>query len=63
MLRRFFGQLDAHLTLHAMRDQQGTELWEDSPFFIGHNAVFDLGFIWRRAIILGVRPNVQTSGS
>ena len=62
MLRRFFGQLDAHFKLHAIRDQRGTELWEDSPFFIGHNAAFDLGFIWRRAIILGVRPMFKLPG-
>lgn len=24
------------------------------PFFIGHNAAFDLGFLWRRAIVAGV---------
>jgi len=26
------------------------------PFFIGHNIPFDLQFIWRRAVILGVKP-------
>lgn len=26
------------------------------PYFIGHNIPFDLQFIWRRAVILGVKP-------
>lgn len=25
------------------------------PWFIGHNAAFDLGFVWRRCAVLGVR--------
>ena len=25
------------------------------PFFIAHNAAFDLGFLWRRAIVTGVK--------
>lgn len=62
MLRRFYGQLDAHFKLNAVRDCQGNELWEDSPFFIGHNTAFDLGFIWRRSIILGVRPPFKVPG-
>ena len=62
MLQRFFGQLSAHFKLHAIRDQRGTELWEDSPYFIAHNATFDLGFVWRRSIILGVRPPFKVPG-
>lgn len=29
------------------------------PFFIGHNVRFDLGFLWRRAVILGVNPGFE----
>lgn len=25
------------------------------PWFVGHNAAFDLGFVWRRCAVLGVR--------
>ncbi len=28
----------------------------DEPYFIAHNAPFDLGFIWRRCIVHGIRP-------
>jgi len=32
---------------------------EDRPVFIGHNHIaFDLPFIWKRAIILGVKPPI-----
>jgi 3'-5' exonuclease len=62
MLRRFYGQLSAHFKNHAIRDPQGREMWEDSPFFIAHNATFDLGFLWRRSIILGVRPTFKVPG-
>lgn len=30
--------------------------WPDEPFFICHNAPFDLGFIWRRCVVHGIRP-------
>jgi 3'-5' exonuclease len=56
MLAMFFGQLQAHLQANAIRDLRGNEIWEDAPYFIAHNASFDLGFLWRRSIILGMRP-------
>lgn len=31
-------------------------IWPDEPYFIAHNAGFDLGFIWRRCVVHGVRP-------
>lgn len=33
-----------------------TMLDDRQPFFIGHNITFDLKFLFRRAVILGVRP-------
>ena len=30
--------------------------WPDEPYFIAHNAPFDLGFLWRRCVVHGVRP-------
>lgn len=56
VLAQFFGQLQAHLTANAIRTPDGRELWESDPFFICHNAQFDLGFLWRRCIVLGIRP-------
>jgi hypothetical protein len=43
LLNSFFLSLDA--------DLKGRP-----PYFIGHNITFDLKFIWRRAVILGVKP-------
>lgn len=62
MIRRFYGQLDAHFKMHAIRDAQGREMWEDSPYFIAHNAQFDLGFLWRRSIINRVKPMFKLPG-
>lgn len=56
VLAQFFGQLQAHLEAGAIRDHRGQAIYDDAPFFIAHNASFDLGFLWRRSIILGIRP-------
>jgi len=29
------------------------------PFFIGHNIKFDLEFLWKRCVILGIKPNFK----
>ncbi len=34
----------------------------DAPYFIAHNAAFDLGFLWRRCIVLGLRPPFPLPG-
>lgn len=56
VLAQFFAQLQKHITDNAIRDLRGNELWESDPFFISHNASFDLGFLWRRSIALRLRP-------
>jgi hypothetical protein len=56
VLLGFFGQLQEHLVQNAIRTPDGRELWESDPFFICHNASFDLGFLWRRSIVRGIRP-------
>jgi hypothetical protein len=56
VLAQFFGQLQAHLMANAVRMADGRELWEDAPLFVAHNAQFDLGFLWRRSVVLGIRP-------
>ena len=43
VIYEFFYQLSKHL-------------YKRPPFFIGHNITFDLQFIWRRAVILGINP-------
>jgi len=43
LLARFFAELDVRLAGRP-------------PYFIGHNVPFDLGFLYRRAIVLGVKP-------
>lgn len=31
--------------------------WPDEPYFVAHNATFDLGFLWRRCVVHGIRPD------
>lgn len=49
-LRGAFDQIMADASEH--HDQANKR----QPFFIGHNVVFDLKFLFRRAVILGVKP-------
>jgi hypothetical protein len=46
-LQSFVDQLSAALSTHGTGRP---------PFFIGHNVTFDLKFLFRRCVILGVRP-------
>jgi 3'-5' exonuclease len=62
VLVQFFGQLQAALEGAAIRDHRGQAIYDDSPFFIAHNASFDLGFLWRRSIILGIRAPFSIPG-
>lgn len=62
VLVQFFGQLQAHLEAGAIRDHRGQAIYDDAPFFICHNAQFDLGFLWRRSIVLGIRPPFRIPG-
>lgn len=55
VLAQFFGQLQAALEAAAIRDHRGQAIYDDSPFFIAHNAGFDVSFLWRRSIVLGIR--------
>jgi 3'-5' exonuclease len=56
VLAQFFGQLQACLENDAVRDHRGQAIYEVDPFFVAHNAAFDLGFLWRRSIVLNIRP-------
>lgn len=55
VLAQFYGQLQAALEAAAIRDHRGQAIYDDAPYFIAHNAAFDLGFLWRRSIVLGIR--------
>lgn len=56
MLRAFFDRVAAILQRESVTGADGRPCWDADPFFIAHNAPFDLGYLWRRSIILGVRP-------
>lgn len=62
MLADFFTRLQLQMEDGAIRDHRGNLIYDDAPFFIGHNAAFDLGFIWRRSIIMNVRPPFRVPG-
>jgi hypothetical protein len=56
LLREAFRQIDALLLQAAPTSPtDGERLYKPDPYFIGHNVSFDLGFIWRRAVMTGVR--------
>lgn len=56
VLVRFFAAIQTLLEGAAVPGPDGQSIWQPDPYFIAHNAPFDLGFIWRRSIVLGIRP-------
>ncbi|NJD24079.1 MAG: hypothetical protein FIB06_01600 [Betaproteobacteria bacterium] len=62
VLAGFFNQVQQLLEAGAIRDHRGDLVYDDAPFFVAHNAAFDLGFLWRRSIVLGVRPPFRIPG-
>ena len=55
LLRTAFSHINDILTDAApISPTDGERLFKPEPFFIGHNVSFDLGFIWRRAVMTGV---------
>ena len=56
LLVRFFDTVQAWSSEGAGMDAAGRPMWPDAPHFIAHNAAFDLGFLWRRCVVLGLRP-------
>jgi hypothetical protein len=53
LLDRFFSGVTDLLHAEAVAAADGRRYPAD-PFFVAHSAAFDLGFIWRRSIILGL---------
>lgn len=44
------------LTINAFFQAVAEDCEDRPPYFIGHNAVFDLKFLFRRSAILGIKP-------
>lgn len=62
LLRRFFGMVQDWTQSCAVTDATGAPIWPDTPYFVAHNAAFDLGFLWRRCAVLGLRPPFPLPG-
>lgn len=62
LLRRFFAVVQDWTAGGAVTDAEGRTIWPDAPWFIAHNAAFDLGFLWRRCIVHGLRPPFPLPG-
>ena len=56
LLRSAFSHInDMLLDAAPISPTDGERLFKPDPFWIGHNVSFDLGFLWRRAVITGVQ--------
>lgn len=56
LLEHFFAHVQGWLDDDAVTDGGGRNVWGGDPYFVAHNAPFDLGWLWRRAIVHDVRP-------
>lgn len=57
VLVRFCAGIQTLVEDAAVPGPDGQSIWQPDPYFIGHHiGGFDLPFIWRRSIILGIRP-------
>ena len=56
VLVRFFAGVQSLIDAASIPLANGQDPWQPDPYFIAHNAPFDLGFIWRRSAVLGIRP-------
>ena len=61
LLTAFGAQVNQWIDEEAAAVAEGFNYAAD-PFFIAHNASFDLGFLWRRAIVNGVRLPFKVPG-
>ncbi len=55
LLQLFCHAVAYRLDREATKNAGGEFNWANDPFFIAHNAAFDLPYIWHRCIINGVR--------
>lgn len=56
LIEDFLGHLDRKLRAAAVVNGDERELFRPEPYFIGHHAQFDLGWLYRRCAIHGLRP-------
>ena len=55
LLRTAFAYInDMLMDAAPISPTDGERLFKPDPYFIGHNIAFDLGFLWRRAVMTGV---------
>ncbi len=58
LLRRAFNHLSDCLNAATpISPTDGSRMYRPDPYLVGHNVAFDLGFLWRRAVIHGVIPD------
>lgn len=62
LLARFLARVEEWSAGGAVTDAAGRIVWPDAPYFIAHNAAFDLGFLWRRCVVHGLRPSFSLPG-
>jgi hypothetical protein len=62
LLVAFGQQVQNMLTAAAVAGPDGRTWPVGEPYFIAHNAAFDLGFLWRRCVVHGVRPSFALPG-
>lgn len=55
LLAQFAATVQGWLGSAAMQGPDGRAWPIGEPFFIAHNAAFDMGFVWRRCIVNGVK--------
>lgn len=61
LLLAFGAQVESWIDQDARAVAEGFNYAQD-PFLIAHNAAFDLGFLWRRCIVNGVRLPFKVPG-
>lgn len=61
LLQQFLSGVSQQLRDDGITSATGSD-YPDTPFFIAHNAAFDLGFIWRRSLVLGVPAPFKIPG-
>lgn len=58
LLRAFFAHVDRLLVEATVKSPtDGSPLFTQQPWWVAHNAQFDLGWLWKRSVINGVTPS------
>lgn len=59
LLIRFIDEVVKRLDAEAAKSSGSEHNFAVDPFFIAHNAAFDLPFIWRRLLVNRIRPSFK----